>query len=85
MKDQSDDPSHHERTFLPQSYISLPLVRSKVKVHPSFDTAFYKLSNAIGDISEKIDVIKCLCMWPINSYDLISDTVCVVDAMTFKS
>ena len=24
MKDQSDDPSHHERTLLPQSYISLP-------------------------------------------------------------
>ena len=23
MKDQSDDPSHHERTLLPQSYISL--------------------------------------------------------------
>ena len=24
MKDQSDDPSHHERTLLPRSYISLP-------------------------------------------------------------
>ena len=24
MKDRSDDPLHHERTFLPQSYISLP-------------------------------------------------------------
>ena len=24
MKDRSDDPSHHERTFLPRSYISLP-------------------------------------------------------------
>ena len=23
MKDQSDDPSHHERTLLPRSYISL--------------------------------------------------------------
>ena len=23
MKDRSDDPSHHERTFLPRSYISL--------------------------------------------------------------
>ena len=23
MKDRSDDPSHHERTLLPQSYISL--------------------------------------------------------------
>ena len=25
MKDRSDDPSHHERTLLPQSYISLRL------------------------------------------------------------
>ena len=25
MKDRSDDPSHHERTFLPQSYVSLHL------------------------------------------------------------
>ena len=25
MKDRSDDPSHHERTPLPRSYISLPL------------------------------------------------------------
>ena len=25
MKDQSDDPSHHERMLLPQSYISLPI------------------------------------------------------------
>ena len=24
MKDRSDDPSHHERTLLTQSYISLP-------------------------------------------------------------
>ena len=24
MKDRSDDPSHHERTLLPRSYISLP-------------------------------------------------------------
>ena len=27
MKDRSDDPSHHERTLLPQSYISLLLKR----------------------------------------------------------
>ena len=24
MKDRSDDPSHHERTLLPRSYISIP-------------------------------------------------------------
>ena len=30
MKDQSDDPSHHERTLLPWSYISLPHARDQV-------------------------------------------------------
>ena len=29
MKDRSDDPSHHERTSLPRSYISLPREREK--------------------------------------------------------
>ena len=29
MKDRSDDPSHHERTLLPRSYISLPLYVSE--------------------------------------------------------
>ena len=26
MKERSDDPSHHERTLLPQSYILLPVL-----------------------------------------------------------
>ena len=26
MKDRSDDPSHHERTLLPRSYISLQII-----------------------------------------------------------
>ena len=37
MKDQSDDPSHHERTFLPRSHISLPRSVSALQadfVHP---------------------------------------------------
>ena len=29
-------------------------------------------------------MIKCFCMWPINSCDLIGDSVCVVDTMIFK-
>ena len=32
MKDQSDDPSHHERTFLPQSYILLPTLKDFVNI-----------------------------------------------------
>ena len=27
MKDRSDDPSHHEQTLLPRSYISLLLIK----------------------------------------------------------
>ena len=30
MKDRSDDPSHHERTLLPQSYISLPYIHHPI-------------------------------------------------------
>ena len=30
MKDRSDDPSHHERMLLPQSYISLPIRRRRI-------------------------------------------------------
>ena len=32
MKDRSDDPSHHERTLLPRSYISLPRLRKEDNV-----------------------------------------------------
>ena len=39
MKDRSDDPSHHERTVLPRSYISLPplskVQTSHMMVYPS--------------------------------------------------
>ena len=33
MKDQSDNPSHHERTLLPRRYISLPVIGSKFQDH----------------------------------------------------
>ena len=32
MKDRSDDPSHHERTLLPRSYISLPCHKSVLSI-----------------------------------------------------
>ena len=32
MKDRSDDPSHHERTLLPRSYISLRVDRYIKKI-----------------------------------------------------
>ena len=33
MKDQSDNPSHHERTLLPRSYISLPPFKTSNSAH----------------------------------------------------
>ena len=35
MKDRSDDPSHHERTLLPQSYISLLITIKRPSDHVS--------------------------------------------------
>ena len=32
MKDRSDDPSHHERTLLPWSYISLPVKNKRYRI-----------------------------------------------------
>ena len=34
--------------------------RSKVEVHPTFDAAFYKILNAIGDIHERTSRDKVL-------------------------
>ena len=36
MKDRSDDPSHHERTLLPRSYISLPALGCHSFIHSFF-------------------------------------------------
>ena len=35
MKDRSDGPSHHERTLLPRSYISLPVLKDVNDIHIS--------------------------------------------------
>ena len=57
MKDLSDDPSHHERTLLPRSYISLPeLLMLKIisKLMSSSDTNGYHayLGTVISENSE---------------------------------
>ena len=44
MKDRSDDSSHHERTLLPWSYISLPVrlkIKAKVRVMVRFKGRMY--------------------------------------------
>ena len=40
MKDRSDDPSHHERTPLPRSYISLPVSPCQEPSHIHLDKNF---------------------------------------------
>ena len=48
-------------------------------MHSTFDTEFYKILNDIGDYVRRLVVIKCCFMWLMNSSDLISGSVCVVD------
>ena len=51
---------------------------------PTFDTAFYKLLNAIGDIFDRTCCIKCCFMWLLNSCDVIRASVCVLDIDVLK-
>ena len=44
MKDRSDDPSHHERTLLPRSYISLPHIH-RFHIHITVRTSESNLSS----------------------------------------
>ena len=57
MKDRSEDPSHHERTLLPRSYISL-LGKNKA---PMKDLPVQQITNARyqGDL---YDVIRFNCV-----------------------
>ena len=41
MNDRSDDPSHHERTLLPRSYISLPEKEGNDKLFNDAPNTFY--------------------------------------------
>ena len=57
MKDQSDDPSHHERTLLPWSYISLPFRRKftegmKCLITHSTHFILYGFNHTVGDYSD---------------------------------
>ena len=49
MKDRSDDPTHHGRTLLPRSYISLLRAKQCGCQFPSFDKICQKLSSMICD------------------------------------
>ena len=53
MKDRSDDPSHHERTLLPRSYISL-LTESNVWRH--LPVPYQHATNVQSGLDEGIEV-----------------------------
>ena len=52
-------------------------------MYPTFDTACYKISNAIGEICERT-CDKTFFIWSLDSCDLKCDSVCVVHTMIFK-
>ena len=57
MKDRSDDPSHHERTLLPRSYISLLPLKDLIVClcfqQPDYDRD--ELEDSIRILEEKLD------------------------------
>ena len=48
LKDRSDDPSHHERTLLPRSYISLPRVSDLEGIKSSFICIFKSIQQLLN-------------------------------------
>ena len=60
MKDRSDDPSHHERTLLPRSYISL------LCLHGVFSSCSFVPRRACHCISQSLTV--CICLIHIVIY-----------------
>ena len=50
MKDRSDDPSHHERTLLPRSYISLPVRNLNVYGHVNKVSHSQTLKDVINEL-----------------------------------
>ena len=65
MKDRSDDPSHHERTLLPRSYISLvKLVGPEFIVTDINVKPVYRLSILLGQTARwlKVSVFRTPCL-----------------------
>ena len=52
MKDRSDDPSHHERTLLPRSYVSLLVCALRLLYENQFDalSCLWHVKNGHGSI-----------------------------------
>ena len=63
-KDRSDDPSHHERTLLPRSYISLRIFIRRIKT-PSqlFATQITIDKNVLSRFLAIINTLLCTFIW----------------------
>ena len=68
MKDRSDDPSHHERTLLPWSYISLPNYNNAEPIQSQFTMMFLQFSSdediivLVLEAANGDQVWFCVCM-----------------------
>ena len=65
MKDRSDDPSHHERTLLPLSYISLPksCTLLQIKMYKYAKSCLKKPTEKKKKIMYRDLCASQLCMW----------------------
>ena len=69
MKDRSDDPSHHERTLLPPSYIPLPR------------GCYFESTNHRNLYNQQTQI----CLTPLDSFQLINLEVTLNGRNTFKN
>ena len=59
-KDRSDDPSHHERTLLPRSYISLPTYTGCAKYHVDIEINLVRSYRLNTCVSTLVSVHTCI-------------------------
>ena len=77
MKDRSDDPSHHERTLLPRSYISL---HDSEKVN-SVERLFY--SGEVLEIVDKFSYLGVMLCSKMKLYLNTETMLCLFDCYVY--
>ena len=77
MKDRSDNPSHHERTLLPRSYISLPNILYDEKKNPKTPQQNHKKTHEKTSssllrvdlaLTAHLQMLSCNSIYYINNY-----------------
>ena len=51
MKDRSDDPSHHEQSLLPRSYISLHVAKEETNIYLISEYYWWSISHMKDETS----------------------------------